>query len=620
MDPVSTPEVLDPAQVSYVRCTIDLADGSVRIERLACRNLEDVLGGIGRSYQLLAERDIADAYCPENPLVVSTGLLTGSAVMTGLRTYFSAYSPLKGSDAGRPSAMWAAGSGNFGPKLKWTGIDEVVFENRSETPVYAVFAPGEHGPEVRLEPAWRLLGLDTHGKIMALYREYPDAHFAAIGPGGEHWQEVYMGAVALSTDNELKSGEDKCRFAGRGGMGSIMGYKNLVALVARGADRVPPVTPEVLEVNKALLKPKSGGSTRYQPVRQGGGGGTWANLEVMQAFHAAPQNNYRPKPDAQVEGMFRSNVEKDLAVRSEACFRCGIRCHNNVFGTDAEGRQHFIAKFDYEPLNLFGSNLGIHDGPRTAELVKMGDNLGLDAISAATTIAYVLDYNERHPDRPLLNGATFGQFEGIRELLRMTGEGRTPEIGRGVKRLSVSLGETSYAMHVKGLELPAFLPETNPGFVFAVAGGHMSMQTQMLLAKEGKTTLEDWTETITRLGLLQVGFDAIGLCKFTGVWINNEVIAKAVRAATGLPMTTAQLEQAARRIFLRGLALELKQGYTDAEYTLPAQVFDHPNPAVQLPAFVTRDYLRELKKRVWKAFGPELEDLDPIYSPKESAC
>jgi len=146
------------------------------------------------------------------------------------------------------------------------------------------------------------------------------------------------------------------------------------------------------------------------------------------------------------------------------------------------------------------------------------------------------------------------------------------------------------------------------------------MQTQMLLAKEGKTSLDEWTQVITRLGLLQVGFDAIGLCKFTGVWINSEVIARAVQAATGLPITPGELEQAARRIYLRGLALERKQGYSDAEYTLPDQVFQDPNPAIQLPAFVTREYVRDLKRRVWAAFEPELQELELNPSPKESAC
>jgi aldehyde:ferredoxin oxidoreductase len=516
--------------------------------------------------------------------------------------------------------MWSAGSDKFGARLKWTGIDEVVFEGRSSTPVYVVFNQGGAGPEVAFHPAGHLLGLDTHQKIMTLHRAHPDGHFAVIGPAGEHYEACTMGAVALSSENQLKSGEDKCRFAGRGGMGSLMGYKNLIGLAATGADRMPAITPAMRDVNRDLVKPKVGGSTRYQPVRQGGGGGTWANLEVMQAFHAAPENNFRPGGTDAVEAMFRSNVEQDLEIRSEACYRCGIRCHNNVFEPRAEAGKGFIAKFDYEPLNLLGSNLGIHDGRQTALLVKLADNMGLDAISVAVTVAFVLDYNQRHPGRPLFNGATFGQFEGIRELIRMTGEGRLAGIGLGVKRLSQSLGETAYAMHVKGLELPAFLPETNPGYIFAIAGGHMSMQTQMLLAKEGKTTLEQWTEVITRLGLLQVGFDAIGLCKFTGIWIHNEVIARAVQAATGLAIGTADLEAAVRRIYLRGLALELRQGYSDAEYTLPPQVFQDPNPAVRLPAFVTREFVQDLKQRVWTAFGPEFADLGFPLPPKESAC
>ena len=603
----------DPSSVSFRRCTIDLQTGGIQFETFACRNLEDVLGGIGRSYQLLAERIITDAYCPENPLIVNTGLLTGTNIMTGLRTYFSAYSPLKHSNRGLPSVMWSSASDKFGPRMKWTGIDDVVFENRSSIPVYVVFAERNGHPVVELKPADHLLGLSTHKKIMALYHDYPDAHFAVIGPAGEHYESVFMGSVALSTENQLKSGEDKCRFAGRGGMGSIMGYKNIIGLVATGADKLPPISPAVRDANRNIVKPKTGGSTRYQPVSQGGGGGTWANLDVMDHFFAAPENNFRPQGKGKVEGLYRRNVEKELDIKSEACFRCGIRCHNNLFTRNPDGsRGTFIAKFDYEPLNLLGSNLGIHDGHQTAGLIKMVDNLGMDSISVASTVSYVLDYNERHPEKALFNKAMFGQYEKIRELIQLTGEGRLPEIGRGVKRLSIDLEETSYAMQVKGLELPAFLPETNPGYIFAIAGGHMSMQTQMLLAKEGKTSLDEWTVAITQLGLLQVGFDAIGLCKFVGVWINNELIPQAIHAVTGLNITSMDLEQAVRRIYLRGLALELRQGYVDEDYTLPRQVFENPNPNIKLPAFATSDFITELKKRVWEIFTPEMEGLIPV--------
>ena len=84
----------DPTRVRYTRCTVDLADETVSFADVRCQNLEDVLGGFGRSFQQLATRHVTDAFSEENPLIVNTGILTGTSVMTGLRTYFSAYSPL----------------------------------------------------------------------------------------------------------------------------------------------------------------------------------------------------------------------------------------------------------------------------------------------------------------------------------------------------------------------------------------------------------------------------------------------------------------------------------------------------------------------------------------------
>jgi len=601
----------NPASVIYQRCTIDLASGAAAFAKVPCKNLEDVLGGFGRSFQILAERRITDAYTPENPLILNTGLLTGTSIMTGMRSYFSGYSPLKKSDKGMPGAMWSTGSGNFGNKFKWTGLDEVIFENRSEQPVYALLKEGASGPEVELKPASHLMGLTGHEKIMALSKEYPDAHFAAIGPAGENWRTVFMGAVVLSTDNEISSDEPKSRFAGRGGMGSLMGYKNLLAIVAQSSDKIQKITPEIRDVNRDIIK--SGGSARFQPVSQGGGGGTWANIEVLQAFHAVPLNNFRPKGNDDVERLFRDEVEKEFDIASEACFRCGIRCHNNLFHRNEDGsRGKLAAKFDFEPLILFGSNLGVHDPALVCDLIHRCDLLGMDAISLGTTISYILDYNERHPDQPLFNGASFGEYEKIAELIDDTGRGRISGIGQGVKRLSEEAGETSYAMHVKGLELPAYLPDTNPGYIFAIAGGHMSMGTHMMLAKEGKRSMDEWVQAVTTGGLLQVGYDMIGLCKFVGVGIGHDLIVRALREAAGLEIASQEIVASVRRAYLRGLALELRQGFhEDEEYTLPSQVMDNPNPAVTLPSFITREFLAELRQRVWGVFKPEMEGLLP---------
>jgi len=600
----------NPQAVLYSRCSVDLKTGDMNFSEVPCRNLEDVLGGFGRSFQDLATRRIDQAYCEQNPLIVNTGLLTGSTAMTGLRTYFSGYSPIKGSRKGMPSAMWSTGSGKFGAKLKWTGLDELVFENRSEKPVYVVIREGETGPVVELKAADHLVGLSTHDKIMALQPDYPDAHFAAIGPAGENWENNYMGAVALSTENQLKSKEDKCRFAGRGGMGSLMGYKNVLALVAQSSDKLGKPSELVKAANLNVIK--GGGSARLQPLSRGGGGGTWAAYDVLQEFHAVPINNFRPQGNDLPEKLFRENVEPDYDIKSEACFRCGITCHNNISEKKADGSAgEFLAKFDYEPLNLLGTNIGIHDAGQAARLIQLGDNYGMDSISLGVTIAYVMAYNERHPEAPILNGCTFGDYDKARELVIQTGTGSLPEVGRGAMRLSESLGEPSYAYHVKGLELPAYQPETNPGYAWAIAGGHMSMGTYGLLTREGKSDLDSWVQGITEDKLQIVGFDMIGLCKFFDIakGIGTRMVVDCLKSEFDFEVSTEELKGAVRRAFLRGLALEFRQGYTKAEFCLPPEVGEDPNPNIKLPNITSSEFIAELEKRVWDIFEPELEGL-----------
>jgi len=607
---LTTDPSAEPSGILYKRCILDLSTGRQQMEDVPCRNLEDVLGGFGRSFQDLAERKIENAYCDENPLIVNTGLLTGSSAMTGMRTYFSGYSPIKGSRVGLPAAIWSTGSGKFGAKFKWTGLDELIFENRSEQPVYVVIKESEAGPSVELKPAGHLIGLSTHDKIMALQKDYPDAHFAAIGQAGENWQNNYMGAIALSTENQLKEKEDKCRFAGRGGMGSLMGYKNILALVAQSNDKLKPLTEAVKKVNINVVK--GGGSARIQPISRGGGGGTWAAYDVLQEFHAVPVNNFRPQGNALPEKLFRENVEKEYDIKSQACYRCGITCHNNISEKNADGSKgEFLAKFDYEPLNLLSTNVGVHDAGQAARLIQLGDNYGMDAISLGVTISYVLSYNERHPQATILNGATFGDYGKIRELIVQAGEGALPEIGQGSMRLSQRLNETSYAYHVKGLEIAAYQPETNPGYAWAIAGGHMSMGTYGLLTREGKSDLDSWVKGITEDKLHIVGFDMIGLCKFFDIakGIGTQMVVDCLKSEFDLDVSVDSIRAAVRRAFLRGLALELRQGYSKAEFCLPAEVFENPNRNIKLPNITSPEFIEKLEKRVWEIFDPELEGL-----------
>ena len=86
-------------------------------------------------------------------------------------------------------------------------------------------------------------------------------------------------AVALSTENQLKSGDDKCRWAGRGGMGSVMGYKNVIAIVAQAPDQLGKLKPEIRDINREIGT--GPGSRKLREKNKGGLGGTWANYDIL---------------------------------------------------------------------------------------------------------------------------------------------------------------------------------------------------------------------------------------------------------------------------------------------------------------------------------------------------
>ena len=158
-------------------------------------------------------------------------------------------------------------------------------------------------------------------------------------------------------------------------------------------------------------------------------------------------------------------------------------------------------------------------------------------------------------------------------------------------------------MQCKGLELPAYLPETNPGYPFAIAGGHMGMRTFLLLVIEGKTDLDYWVDAIVNRGVYYTRDDVIGLCKFAGT--PDTVIEPVFQDMFGLTVTHEDMQHATQRAYLRGLLLERKQGATLDDYVLPARAFE-PNPNVQLPHFLTPEFWDQLRARVLQGFDEQI--------------
>lgn len=584
--------ILKPAtEFEVSRYYVDLTDQTVRHETVRCEDLEDALGGIARATKLLADLTVDDPYDPAAPLVMNLGLLSGTQVMTGLRTFFHGYSPLKQAVNGQPGLMWSAGSGHFGTKLRGLGIDEVIFTGRADRPTLLYLSPERGSARFQFLDATDLTGRTVNDRIQDLHGRYPEAHFAVIGPAGEHYESVRFASIALSTDNQLESGDGKPRFCGRGGYGGVMASKNLWAIAADGPN--PPRARGLKEINREINLGE--GSARYRDLEHDRGG-TWRTMKMMQEAQSLPEFNFAPTgTDASVPLLRPSVEEGPFVVQAEGCYLCGIKCHKNVFDRLADGQAGaFRAKVDFEPITLLSSNLGIFDPDVAFSLIELTDELGMDSISLGVTLGYAMDHNRRTGSR-LLGGLAFSDPAGVAEAIRAVAAGRLPELGQGVKRLSEQAGETAYAMHSKGLEYPAYQPHTNPGFPWALAGGHMSMRTFFLYVIERETGVDYWVDAITNRGPLYLMDDITGLCKFANV--GPDIEAEALRIATGLNITGEQLAATVMRTFLRGYACERRAGFGTDDYRLPAAAHE-PMGGSDLPHFNTPEFFGEVQSRV----------------------
>src|SRR5262245_13489341 len=179
-----TRETKQVTDYCFRRVTVDLTWHDIRYEVVTCQDMEDFLGGIGRSFKLLQQYQVTEAFAPSSPLIMNLGVFSGTDVRTGLRTIFAAYSPLKVANNGRPLAMWATASGDFGTRMLAAGVDEVLFVGRAEQPVYLLICQEDGQPLLSLENASDMLGKTTHDKILLLAERHTDAHVAALGPAG----------------------------------------------------------------------------------------------------------------------------------------------------------------------------------------------------------------------------------------------------------------------------------------------------------------------------------------------------------------------------------------------------------------------------------------------------
>ncbi|MGE3256905.1 aldehyde ferredoxin oxidoreductase family protein, partial [Pseudonocardia sp.] len=407
------------------------------------RVLRGYLGGVGLGTWLLHRLapPKVDPLAPAAPLTFVFSSLVGTPLTTSAKFAVLAKSPLTGllTDALASSQFAIAG--------KLTGNDAIVVRGRAD--VLSVLLVGHDG--VRLEPALELAGLPAADAEASVRERFGRGwRTAAIGPAGERGVRY----ATISHDG---------RHAGRGGLGAVLGAKNLKAVLVKAGTRVDVADPAaVLAAAKDLRERSFGPATRkYREL------GTLANLLAFNAVSTLPTRNFTA---ATFEGAPRLAAEQLHELRGIArnsCASCSIGCEH-IYSRRGGGSQ----RMEYENVFALGPLCGVSDPDDVFAASARCDELGIDTISAGGTIAWAMECVERGLiDAPWLR---FGDGAALLRALDEIGA-REPGLGELLAHGSrhaagvVGSGSIDYAPQVKGLELPGYEPRTLQSMALGLA-------------------------------------------------------------------------------------------------------------------------------------------------------
>ncbi len=424
---------------------INLTDQTWSVYKISHDDRRNYLGGKGLAlkiyYDHMKDRlsDI-DALGEENLLIFAMGTILSSGAPSSARFEVYAKSPLTG------LLLGSSCGGPFGEACKTAGWDGVILEGRSEKPVVIKF----NDKSVEFIDATDLWGMDIDETVDSLSltaREAP----AVIGQAGEN-------GVLMAN---IKSGH---RFAGRGGLGAVMGSKNIKAIVARGfSHKMIPEDTDGFKKSVKKLKKYIQGSEYLHQYRLYGTN-TGVRLGIKSGF--SPVNNFRDRYNPEVEKTSGEVMAERYKTRTSSCRHCSINCGHK--GHFKDGKLHQIP--EYETNGMFGSNINNYDTDLIIEWNDLMNRYGMDTISVGGTIAWAMEAAEKGLRKSELKfGKTSNISQIISDIANVRGEG--VELAMGSRWLSKKYGGKDFAIHVKGLEMAAYDPRAawGQGLGYAVA-------------------------------------------------------------------------------------------------------------------------------------------------------
>ncbi len=550
---------------------VDLSSGQIKRQELDDEVSRKFIGGRGAGTYLLATmlKGQEDALSPENPLIFSTGPLTGTAAPTGGRYMAICKSPLTNLVACSNSG------GQFGAELKRTGTDLLLITGKAPEPVYLLLAD----EKAELRPASHLWGRDTHFTTATLKEELgmKGAKVACIGPAGENL--VRFACII----NDLH------RAAGRSGVGAVMGSKNLKAVVVKGSSRPEPRDNELfMDVVKERVK-----TLQENPVTGQGlpSLGTKVLDNIINEHGAYPTRNFQT-------GVFESTdevcgealVEKGYLKKNRGCYACPIKCARvTELPTGAKGEGP-----EYESGWALGAAVGVKDLIAITEANYLCNLLGLDTISCGLTLACAMELFEKGIiKREELQGGPALEFGSSEALVFYTQkmayrDGFGKNLAEGSLRLAKSYNAPELAMAVKGQELPAYDPRgvQGQGLSYATSNrGGCHVRGYLIApevlgipekldpqATEGKA---QWVKVFQDLTAV---IDSMGMCLFTSFALGAEDYLALLNAFTGRGYTLEEMMECGERIWNLERALNIRFGMSPESDTLPERLLKEPMP------------------------------------------
>ncbi|MCP4627513.1 MAG: aldehyde ferredoxin oxidoreductase family protein [bacterium] len=549
---------------------VDLTSATVSEAELDRSMAADYMGGKGFGAKILYDQlpPGCDPLSADNILVFATGPLTGTFAPSSGRFEVCTKSPATG--------LWLDCNcgGYFGPELKFAGYDVVIIRGKSPKPTVLVIADNKF----ELKPADELWGVDaitTHRRIKDDFGK--DYKVACIGPAGEKGV-LFAGIIS------------EYRALGRGGAGAVMGSKNLKAIAVNGNGSIPLYDSDTFmktcreAFNELANSPDTGGGRQKY--------GTNVILSLMDEVGLHPVRNFQKGKFEGADSVSENTIEAHY-VRNKACYGCPIYCSKIAEVKEGKYKGSFTEGPEYENVWSFGANCENVDVGAIIQAEYLCDYYGLDGITAGNVIGFLMECTEKGllQETDIGFPMAFGNDESIINAIHLIGKAEGPGKlwAQGVKKLAEQIeGAQDLAMHVKGLELPAYDPRGSAGMALAYAtsdrgGCHLRSWPigDELLATQDRmdlVSLEFKAELVKTQQDLFCMVNCSGMCLFATFAVNLKQITPFLHAATGLDgySSSEEVMKTGERVNNLVRLFNMREGLTRDMDTLPKRFFSEP--------------------------------------------